>query len=138
MFNNPYPKERRLKCILARVDAQDYVFVTRRFYLAGMQDKILSNLFKKFVDELKRLHNIEPIEGGLSDPFPVLEDIFNRLVFVDRCAAGSTNSGGNSSPQHDERGVGGLHKAVLDAKVECPESKGRTKGGRRTKTKKAE
>src|SRR5215831_14716092 len=112
MLQNPYGDlaEHKVSC---RVDPQDYAYFQSHFpMLVGKTDKILSTLYKKFIDELRR-RNPEPAYFiGLDNGFEVLDEIVASFGIVERCTTGSVDSGGNAGAQHDQRGTDGVCETV--------------------------
>lgn len=84
---NPYSDDGKTwdSCIKVsgRVSPADYAFLKRTFpLLNGLQDKLVSSLYKILCDELRRINSTTPIEPGWSldsDAYAVLADVLRRL-----------------------------------------------------------
>lgn len=82
----PYPDRKAINC---RVDVADVIYIERLYpMLTGLQDKILSTLFHRFIQHLKQLEltNNEPIEPAwtVGHPSYVLFDLLlERANFTD-------------------------------------------------------
>ena len=137
MINNPYPKDKRGHRIQARVDPHDYFFLRTKFAYGcpGITDKIVATLFKRLIDELKRIDSITPLEPAVFTTdvgYVVLDQVFECLAFVERRAVGGTDSGGDPTTQHVDGGTVGVRETVRGASKQRTKSKGGVKR-RRTK-----
>src|SRR5204862_1715119 len=103
MLTNPYPDENK-HFVTARVGAEDYFYLKRLLPMTvGMTDKILSTLYKKFVDELRKLEPLEQAWYVESPTHAVVDRLLNEFQ---RCPAGRVV--GQESPRDDARGVDGI------------------------------
>lgn len=110
MPDNPYhvqlrPGEQK-KQILCRIHPADYYYLKRLFPMkVGIMDKLLSTLYKKFIDELKLAgldpNNPDHIAWEANSPtYATVESILSEFR---RCTAG--RPAGQERPGHDGRGV---------------------------------
>lgn len=128
MINNPYKRSgalaRDMKKVSADVDPQDYAFFKRKFPsgCTGITDKLISTLYKKIIDELRRLDSDPNVPFDLSfyshsDGYVLLDAVICGIQFGQH--AGRTG-GSNVSG-----GVSGIHQEVrVDAVVSTVEKSG--------------
>jgi hypothetical protein len=121
--------------VVGRVGQEDFFFLKRKFpYYPGLTDKLISNLYKAFIDELRRRDRETHIETALyiDDPsFRIIDDIVSKLSFVERSTVGEHSVGGDAAAQHDSGGTHGVHPEVQRAAQQRPDEKGSVKTGKR-------
>lgn len=111
MLKNPYKtpgvtRDPELHLMTTHVSHDDYWFFKKRFCSAAIGDKLLSNLFKTLIDELRYVDSNTPLEPAWHPEHPnyeLLESFFARL----RQHRDATRSDG---PRHDERPTSGVHQ----------------------------
>ena len=125
MITNPYPHaapgDQNHK-VTARVSVHDYQFIKKLFPMTvGLSDKVISNLYKKLIDELRRIHSESPLEAAWElnhSTHTVLATLLGN------CSFRASSPGGTPGSPNDTRGVGGLHQPVQRAPRERTNSKG--------------
>lgn len=119
--------------VVARVSQDDYFFLKKRFpMLTGLTDKVVSTIYKKLIDELRRIDSVTPIEPAwaITDPsYLVLRGV------LERCSFGVSDSGGDAGAQHAERRTDGIHQTVHSAPGVSPDSQSVTEREGRVETK---
>jgi hypothetical protein len=116
--------------IQARVGLEDYDFFIQKFAygLTGKRDIVLAILFKKLIDELRRIDRESPLEPAFYRDhanYVVLEDALARLTFVERRAVGVDSVGGAAPTQYDTGGTDRVRAAVQPAPIVKSVKKGR-------------
>lgn len=121
MIDNPYKRTgsvaRDMKKVSADVAPQDYAFFKRKFPngCTGITDKLISTLYKKLIDELRRIDDDPTIPFDIcyysdSPGYVLLDNVLGGIQF-------GQHAGQQSGPDV-ERGVGGAREAVrVDAVV---------------------
>lgn len=132
MISNPYKKDGKtkseLKPVVGDVSPLDYAFFKSKFPCGctGITDKLVSTLYKKFIDELRLIDSATPITPSfyVTDPgFVLLDDLVARFgVHV-----------GGTGGRDVERGTGGVREEVRSDEVLRPESQSSTTGRKRGK-----
>jgi hypothetical protein len=131
MLSNPYPDENK-HFVTARVGSEDYFFLKRLFPMTtGLTDKIISTLYKKFVDELRKLCIEQPLEQAWYVESPTHVVVGQLIAEFQRCPTG--RSSGQESARDVAGGTDGIHQTVQRPKVERTDAKGSTKGRGRSK-----
>lgn len=114
----------------ARVGQEDFYFLKQKFpYYPGLVDKVISNLFKKVIDELRRRDSETHIETALyiDDPsYRILDDVIASLQVVERRTTGEHSIGGDSSTQHVTGGTNSIHSTVQRSSEQRTDAEGRT------------
>ena len=130
--------------VQGRVSQEDFFFLKRKFpYYPGLVDKVISTLFKKVLDELRKIDSEVPFDTALyidDASYKVLDDVIERLQVVERCSVGEDSVGGPITPQDDTGGTDSVHSEVQRAEVVSAVEKGRAKTRKRSRksTKKKE
>ncbi len=141
MFKQPYahiPWDQRHK-ISARVDPKDFYLLKRLIpYTEGVIDIITATLFKKFIDELRKLEPIDPALYVDDDTYirveQVLAEFQRRTTPVGDGQDTSVESGGDrgttgdASARDDTGATGGLRETLLGDAQQRPDTKGGTEG----------
>jgi hypothetical protein len=140
MLNNPYNplgiqwSENHL--IQGRISQEDFFFLKRKYpYYPGLVDKIVSNLFKKVIDELRKRDSETYIETALyidDDSYRILDDVIASLQVLERRAIGEHSAGGDSATQYVAGGTDGVHPEVQRPAQQRTDTKGRTKTRKRS------
>lgn len=148
MLQNPYNplgiQWQENHVIHGRVSQEDFFFLKQKFpYYPGLVDKIVSNLFKKVIDELRERDRQTHIDTALyiDDPsYRILDAIVTGLSIMERRPTGNDSAGGDSATQYVTGGVDGIHTEVQRPTVERTdkESRSKTRKRRRQSTKKKE
>lgn len=133
MLKNPYPPPlpgSENHKLYTRVAPEDYFWLRRRLpYTIALTDKILAILYKKFIDELRRIDASEPFEPAICIDDPTYDRI---LTVLSGCSFGQPV--GEVGARDDQRGTSSLHPEVRDTQVERPDEKSSPKvRGRSTK-----
>lgn len=123
--------------INARVGQEDFFFLKQKFpYYPGLIDKLVSNLFKKTIDELRRRDQEQRIETALyiDDPsYRILDDIIGSLSFgVERRSVGEYSVGGPTPTQHVTRTVDSIRSEMQCVEVVSSNEEGRPKTRKRS------
>jgi hypothetical protein len=126
MLQNPYNplgiQWQNNHLIQGRVSQEDFFFLKQKYpYYPGLVDKIVTNLFKKVIDELRKRDSETRIETALyiDDPsYRILDDIISGLEVMERRTTGEHSVGGDITSQHDSRGVDGVHPTMQRTTVE--------------------
>lgn len=130
-FTNPYPDPSHK--IVARVSSLDYFDVKKLFPYHGITDVILSNLYFKFVNELKSrgLDPLNPDHQAWHTEHPniaVLRDVLAQCNFEPR----SGLDVGQAGARDDGRGADGIRETVQPPVVVGANTKSSSrKGGNR-------
>ena len=132
MIDNPYKREGKtkseLKPVVGDVSPLDYAFFKSKFPCGctGITDKLVSTLYKKFIDELRRIDAQSPITPSfyVTDPgFALLDDLIARFgVHV-----------GSESGRDVERGASGVREEVRSDAVVSAVEESRPTGRKRAK-----
>ena len=125
MLTNPYPTalpgDQNHK-VTARVSAHDYQFLKKLFPMTvGLSDKVISSLYKKLIDELRRIHAESPLEAAWELNHPTHAVL---TTLLGNCSFGASSLGGTSSASDDTGGTGSLHQPVQRAPRERTNTKG--------------
>lgn len=109
-ISNPYRSQlkpgEQAKTILCRIHPTDYYYLKRLFpFPIGIMDKVLSTLYKKFIDELKLagLDPNNPDHTAWADNTESVELVESILSEFRRCSTGRPV--GQERPGNDGRGV---------------------------------
>ena len=132
-YPNPTPGQEHQK-ICGRVDPQDFRFLKRLVpYTFGISDIVVSQLFKKFIDELRKLDRDTPFGPTLhvgDGNYLAVERI------LDQCNFFGGHSGQESRPD-GERGADGIRETMRASAEQRPDEtrsvKGRNGKGKKTK-----
>lgn len=143
MVDNPYKRSgsiaRDMKKVCADVDPHDYAFFKKKFPTGctGITDKLISTLYKKIIDELRRLDSDPSVTFELSfysnsDGYVLLDAVLAGIQFGQHV--------GREIGPDDQRGVDGAGETVrVDAVVGTVEESSDTVGRRKPRRdKKAE
>jgi hypothetical protein len=139
VIKNPYHTDKitwkELQEVKGYVSPNDVAFLKTKFpWLVGGTDKLISNLYKKLIDELRRIDSITPIEPAWTIDHPS-HDILAGVI--ERCSFGKPV--GQASPRDEQRGVGGVREEVRSDEKLGPDTEGRTpKRGRKSRSGKKE
>lgn len=133
MISNPYKREgttaAHLKKVSADVDPIDYAFFKRKFPngCTGITDKLISTLYKKFIDELRRLDSDPSVPFDIcfysdSPGYTLLDSVLEGVQFGQhaRRESGPDVSGGAS----------GIHQEVRVDAEQCAVAQGSDQVGR--------
>ncbi len=139
MLTNPYNPYRVQQSenhsLHARVSQDDFYFLKQKFpYYPGLIDKIVSNLFKKLIDELRKRDREIHIETALyiDDPtYRILDDVIAGFQIVERRTVGEHSVGGPTPPQHDAGGSNSVHPEMQRPAEQQSDTKGRAKTRKR-------
>lgn len=122
--------------IQCRVSQEDFFFLKHRYpYPNGVFDRLLSNLYKKVIDELRKRDQEQRIETALyidDTSWQILDDVVASLQIVERRAIGEYSSGGTSATQFQSGGTDSLHPEVQRPAVERTDKEGRSKTRKRS------
>lgn len=122
----PPPPGQTHHLLQTRIPETDYRFLKRLLpYVDGLNHIILSNLVKKFIDELRKLDSVSKLEPTLypGDPTHILiERVLDGITF---------RPVGSESGADDERGTGGVREEMRGPTKQRTESKGGTEKRRR-------
>ncbi len=139
MLSNPYNplgiqwQDNHL--IQGRVSQEDFFFLKQKYpYYPGLVDKIVSNLFKKVIDELRTRDSQTHIDTALyiDDPsYRILDEIVAGFTCVERRPAGEHSVGGPTPSQHESGGLDGVHPEVQRPAEQQPDTKGRAPSRKR-------
>ena len=133
MLTNPYPDENK-HFVTARVGAEDYFYLKRLLPMTvGMTDKIISTLYKKFVDELRKLDSEQPLEQGWYIGSPTRVVIEQLLTEFQRCSTGRVV--GQESPRDDAGRIDGIRQDDERAQEQRTDEKSAVKNRGRSKKK---
>ncbi len=140
MLTNPYNPYRVQQSenhsLHARVGQEDFYFLKQKFpYYPGLIDKVVSNLFKKVIDELRRRDSETHINTALyiDDPsYRILDDVIAGFTCMERRTVGEHSldgqeDGGRAAPQHESGSVDRVHPEMQRSPEQQPDTKGRTK-----------
>lgn len=137
MLQNPYNplgiqwQENHL--VQGRVSQDDFFFLKQKFpYYPGLIDKIISTLFKKVIDELRKRDQEQRVETALyiDDPsYRILDEI---VTGVERRSTGSDSARGGSTTQHVSGGTDSIHPEVQRPESQHTNEKSRAKTGKRS------
>lgn len=120
--------------VTSRVGSDDFVFLKKLFPMTtGLTDKIISILFKKFIDELRILAENEQLEPAWYVESPTYRSLEQFLERFQRCSFGLAV--GSESPRDVTGRADQLHKALLSPEVVSPNKKSNSKGRRRSNKK---
>lgn len=125
MLKDPYPASLPRHKILGRVLTDDWHFLKRLFpQQVGLQDRVISILFKALLDELRRIHAITPLEQAWyvdSESYVVLERVLGNVNFERRVQGAAIGEpAGQASPRYDADGTGGVREEVRGAEEQRP------------------
>jgi hypothetical protein len=122
--------------IQGRVSQDDFFFLKQKYpYYPGLVDKIVSNLFKAVIDELRKRDNETHIDTALyiDDPsYRILDEVIDGLTYMARRSVGEHSVGGPTVAQHDAGGVDGFYSEVQRSAVVSPDPKSRIKTRKRS------
>lgn len=99
-------------------------------------DKIMATLFKKLIDELRRIDSETPIETAWCvdhDSYQILDDVIAKFQFVERRSTGEDSVGGAVVTQHVTGGTNDVHPEVQRPEVVSTDKEGRTKTRKRSR-----
>ncbi len=131
-IKNPYTTDQKDHYVTARVAAEDYFFLKRLFPMTnGISDKVISILYKKFIDELRKFHADTPLEQAWYVESDTYIRVGELLKQFQRCAVGLPS--GTERPRDESGTADGLHQTVLSSSVVSPDKKSHAKGRRRSK-----
>jgi hypothetical protein len=128
-FSNPYPKPApgaTAHEVVGKVSHADYYFLKQRLpMVVGLTDKIISTLYKSFIDELRSIESTTPIEPGWyvdSDTHKLIASVLYGISFTGRAV-------GQAPARDDERGTGSVHQghggeAIVGADEESKSGQG--------------
>lgn len=123
-FSNPYPKPPPGSTrheVTGFVSHDDYFFLKHRLpMVVGLTDKIISTLYKRFIDELRSIESTTPIEPGWfveSDTHKLISSVLNGIIFTGRTA-------GQAPARDDERGVSPVHQGHGGETKQCTDAEG--------------
>jgi hypothetical protein len=139
MLTNPYNPSgvqwESNHTVQARVSQEDFYFLKRKFpYYPGLVDKVISTIYKKVLDELRRIDLETPFDTALyidDESYNVLDDVITRLQVMERRTIGDDSVGGAVAAQHDAGGIDSIHPEVQRPEIERPVKEGRTKTRKR-------
>lgn len=122
--------------IQCRVSQEDFFFLKHRFpYPNGVFDRVLSNLYKKLIDELRRRDQTKRIETALfidDASWRVLDDVVASFQVMERGTIGEHSSGGDSATQFVSRGTDSIHPEVQRPAEQRTNEEGRPKTRKRS------
>lgn len=122
--------------VVARVSQDDFFYLKQKFpYYPGLIDKLISNLFKATIDELRRRDQEQHIPTALyiDDPsYRVLDEVVASLTRVERRTVGEHSVGGPVAAQHDTGAVDRIRAEMQCLAEQRPDEKGRTKTRKRS------
>jgi hypothetical protein len=122
--------------VQGRVSQEDFFFLKQKFpYYPGLIDKVITNIFKATIDELRKRDQEQRIETAvyIDDPsYRILDDVIASLTFVERRTVGEHSIGGDSATQHESGGTNSVHPEVQRPEVERTDKEGRAKTGKRS------
>lgn len=136
MLKNPYQEKERSHFITSRVSSEDYNFVKNIFPMTvGLTDKLVSTLYKKFVDELRTLNSNTP--GGLERAWFVecSTHAVVDLLLAEFQRQPTGQSVGHASPRDVGGGTGELRETVQRPPEQRTDEEGRVTKRRRSKKK---
>jgi hypothetical protein len=142
MLTNPYnPSGSRWldnHKISGRISQDDFYWFKGKFPFGctGIVDKVVANLFKKLIDELRKIDRTEPFDPAWSvdhASYRILEDVFERLTVMERRAFGEYSVGGPVVTQHESGGVNGVRSEVQPPEVVGPVKEGKPKTRKRSR-----
>lgn len=120
--------------VTSRVGSDDFVFLKKLFPMTtGLTDKIISTLFKKFIDELRIAAANEQLEPAWYVESPTYRSINEFLERFQRCTFGL--AAGSESPRDDAGAVDSIHQTVLSPEVVSTNTKSKSKSRRRSNKK---
>ena len=122
--------------VQARVSQEDFFFLKSKFpYYPGLVDKVISTVYKKVIDELRRIDRETPFDTALyidDASYRILDDVIASLQIVERRSTGDYSIGGTSTPQHDAGGTDSVRPEVQRAEVVSTDTEGRAKTRKRS------
>lgn len=140
MLTNPYNplriQQSENHSLHARVSQEDFYFLKQKFpYYPGLIDKLISNLFKKVIDELRERNSQTHIDTALyiDDPsYRILDEIVAGFTFVERRPVGEHSVGGPTSPQHESGGFDRVHPEMQRPTEQQPDEESSPSSGERS------
>lgn len=135
---NPYGRSTTIgkKYIQCRIGLDDFVFFHKCFSYGkwGITDIVFSILFKRLIDELRRIDSENELEAGwyIDHPnYAILSDILDRFQVVERRPVGVDSAGGATPAQHDAGRIDGFRAEVQPIKKQRTVKKGSDKTRKR-------
>lgn len=133
---NPYGTDwRALKVVQGRVSPLDFSYIEGLFpFVTGLQDIIISTLYKKFIHELRTIdaqhitiHSV-PLESAFGVTHPT-NDILSRLL--EDCNFGRRVEPTADATRDGRPDAGGVHPTLQPTPHVQPNPKSRTGSGKR-------